>query len=264
MSGASQGDTIHSWGLEKGNSLPFLSGTIVAAVGPGSRRMLKMTGVSKAYRSEVLEIFALRDLSIHVKDGEFIAVTGPSGCGKTTFLSIAGMLDDFTEGEYEFDGIDVYRMSDQKRSRLRNEKIGFIFQSFNLLQDLTVRDNVDMPLRYRGLPAAERRRRVEASLYRVGLAERGTYYPAELSGGQQQRVAIARALAGSPRVLLADEPTGNLDEEAAKSVMDLLQDLHRDGATIVVVTHSAEMTRRAGREVRIVDGSIVQHPLLSE
>lgn len=172
------------------------------------------------------------------------------------------MLDSLSDGEYELDGINVYRMSDRERSRLRNEKIGFILQSFNLLNDLTVRDNVEMPLRYRGLLAVERRRRVEASLFRVGLSERANKYPTELSGGQQQRVAIARALAGSPRVLLADEPTGNLDEEAAKSVMDLMQELHRGGATIVVVTHSAEMTRRAEREVRIVDGRIVRHPLL--
>jgi len=224
--------------------------------------MLKMTGISKAYRTEVLEIFALRNFSIHVREGEFIAVTGPSGCGKTTFLTIAGMLDSFTEGEYELDGVNVYRLNDHERSRLRNEKIGFIFQSFNLINDLTVRDNVEMPLRYRGLLGAERERRVEAALYRVGLSERGNYYPPELSGGQQQRVAIARALAGSPRMLLADEPTGNLDEAAAKSVMDLMQELHRGGATIVVVTHSAEMTQRAEREVRIVDGNIVQHPLL--
>jgi putative ABC transport system ATP-binding protein len=224
--------------------------------------MLKMTGICKAYRSEVLEIFALRDLSILVREGEFIAVTGPSGCGKTAFLMIAGMLDSVNEGEYELDGVNVYRMNDQERSWLRNEKIGFIFQSFNLLNDLTVRDNVEMPLRYRRLSVSERRRRVESSLYRVGLSERGKYYPPELSGGQQQRLAIARALAGSPRVLLADEPTGNLDEEAARSVMDLLQELHRDGATIIVVTHSAEVKRRAGREVRIVDGSIVAHPLL--
>ena len=224
--------------------------------------MLKMTGVSKAYRSDVLEIFALRDLSIHVREGEFIAVTGPSGCGKTTFLSIAGMLDSFNEGEYQLDGMNVYRMSDHERSRLRNEKIGFIFQSFNLLNDLTVGDNVEMPLRYRGLSAGERQRRVASSLDRVGLSDRSNFYPPELSGGQQQRVAIARALAGSPRVLLADEPTGNLDEEMATSIMDLLQELHRDGTTIVVVTHSAEMTRRAEREVRIVDGSVVAHPLL--
>jgi putative ABC transport system ATP-binding protein len=223
--------------------------------------MLKMTGICKAYRSQVLETFALRDLSIHVREGEFIAVTGPSGCGKTAFLTIAGMLDSFSEGEYELDGVNVYRMNDQERSCLRNEKIGFIFQSFNLLNDLTVRDNVEMPLQYRRLSASERRRRVESSLYRVGLSDRANYYPEELSGGQHQRVAIARALAGSPRLLLADEPTGNLDEQMAKSVMDLLQELHRDGVTLVVVTHSAEIMRRAEREVRIVDGSIVHHPL---
>jgi putative ABC transport system ATP-binding protein len=224
--------------------------------------MLKMIGVSKAYRSEILEIFALRELSIHVREGEFVAVTGPSGSGKSTFLTVAGMLDAFTRGEYELDGVNVYRMTDHERSRLRNEKIGFIFQSFNLLNELTVLDNVDMPLRYRGLAASDRRRRIESALYRVDLLGCANQYPPELSGGQQQRVAVARALAGSPRVLLADEPTGNLDQNMAKSVMDLLEELHRNGATIVVVTHSAEMTRRAEREVRIVDGSIVRHPLL--
>ena len=224
--------------------------------------MLKMTGICKAYRSEVMEIFALRNLSIHVREGEFIAVTGPSGCGKTTFLAIAGMLEDFSAGEYELDGVNVYRMNDQERSWLRNEKIGFIFQSFNLLNDLTIRDNVEMPLRYRRLSASDRRRRVESSLYRVGLSDRANYYPDELSGGQQQGLAIARALAGSPRLLLADEPTGNLDEKMAKSVLDLMQQLHRAGATIIVVTHNAEITRRAEREVHIVDGSIVPHPLL--
>lgn len=224
--------------------------------------MLKMTGICKAYRSEILEIFALRDLSIHVREGEFIAVTGPSGCGKTAFLTIAGMLDNFNEGEYELDGVNVYRMNDRERSWLRNEKIGFIFQSSNLLNDLTVRDNIEMPLRYRRLSAAERRWRVASALFRVGLSDRAEYYPGELSGGERQRVAIARAQAGSPRLLLADEPTANLDGNAAKSVMDSLQELHRAGATIVVVTHSAEMVRRAEREVRIVDGRVVRHPLL--
>jgi putative ABC transport system ATP-binding protein len=224
--------------------------------------MLRMTGVSKAYRADVLEIFALRNFSIRVDAGEFIAVTGPSGCGKTTFLTIAGMLDGFNDGEYQLDGVNVDSMSDQQRSQVRNEKIGFIFQSFNLLADLSIHDNVEMPLRYRGLGALERQRRVETSLSRVGLSGCAKRYPTELSGGQQQRVAIARALAGSPRVLLADEPTANLNEKMAAEVMDLLQELHRDGATIVVVTHSAEMTRRAQREVRIVDGSIVPHPLL--
>ena len=253
-------------GLSRANSARFLGGTIIAASlsvkSSRGRAMLKMTGICKAYRSEVLEIFALRDLSIHVREGEFIAVTGPSGCGKTTFLTIAGMLESFNEGEYELDGVNVYRMNDQQRSCLRNEKIGFIFQSFNLLNDLTIRDNVEMPLRYRRLSASDRRRRVESSLYRVGLSNRANYYPEELSGGQQQRLAIARALAGSPRLLLADEPTGNLDESRAAEVLDLLQELHREGATIIVVTHSAELTRRAEREVHIVDGSIVPHPLL--
>jgi putative ABC transport system ATP-binding protein len=224
--------------------------------------MLKMTGVSKAYRSEVLEIFALRDLSILVREGEFIAVTGPSGCGKTTFLTVAGMLDGYDGGEYQLDGVNVDSMSDHDRSKIRNEKIGFIFQSFNLLPDLTVSENVEMPLRYRGMGPAERRRRVDVALYRVGLSERANFSPVELSGGQQQSVAVARALAGSPRVLLADEPTGNLDEHAAVDVMDQLQELNRRGTTIVVVTHSAAMTRRAKREVLIVDGSIVPHPLL--
>lgn len=226
--------------------------------------MLKMTGLSKSYRTEVLQLFALRDLSIHVREGEFIAVTGPSGSGKSTFLTVAGMLDNFTDGLYELDGVNVYRMSDRERSRLRREKIGFIFQSFNLLNELTVRDNVEMPLRYRGLAASDIRRRVESSLARVGLSKCAKYYPAELSGGQQQRVAIARALAGSPRLLLADEPTGNLDERMAREIMDLLQELHGDGSTIVLVTHNAEMTQRAEREVRIVDGSIVPHPLLEQ
>jgi putative ABC transport system ATP-binding protein len=224
--------------------------------------MLRMTGVSKAYRSAVLEVFALRNLSVHIAEGEFVAVTGPSGSGKSTFLTIAGMLDGFSGGEYELDGIPVSAISDQDRSRLRREKIGFIFQTFNLLPDLTAQDNVEMPLIYRGLSAADRRRRIDSSLERVGMLERAHSYPMELSGGQQQRVAIARALAGSPRILLADEPTANLNREMALDIMDLIQDLHREGATILVVTHSEEMTRRAEREVRIVDGSIVPHPLL--
>jgi putative ABC transport system ATP-binding protein len=189
--------------------------------------MLKMTGVSKSYRSAALEIFALRKLSIHVREGEFIAVTGPSGSGKTTFLSVVGMLNGFSGGEYEFDGISVDAMSDQERSRLRSANVGFIFQSFNLLPDLTVRDNVEMPLMYRGFGAAERARRIDFSLDRVGLFKCAYQYPAELSGGQAQRVAIARALAGSPRILLADEPTGNLNEKMAFDVMDLIKDLHR-------------------------------------
>jgi putative ABC transport system ATP-binding protein len=224
--------------------------------------MLKMSHVSKAYRSQVLEIFALRDFSIHVRQGEFIAVTGPSGCGKTTFLSIAGMLDQLTEGEYELDGIAVHEMNDLQRSKFRNERVGFIFQSFNLIPDLCVRDNIEMPLRYRQLNAAERQRRVNDSLSRVGLLDLADRCPSELSGGQQQRAAIARALAGSPLLLLADEPTGNLDAQSARTVMNLLADLHRDGATVITVTHNRVFAELAQREIHIVDGSIVPHPLL--
>ncbi len=219
--------------------------------------MLRMTQLSKAYRTEVVETYALRDFSIHVAEGEFVAVTGPSGSGKTTFLTIAGLLEEFTSGEYHLDGMDVRGLDDKQRSRLRNEKIGFVFQAFNLIPDLNVADNIDVPLRYRGLNGAERRRLIGASLERVGLSARARHFPAELSGGQQQRVAIARALAGSPRLLLADEPTGNLDTQMARGVMELLEELHRDGATIVMVTHDPELAVRAQREVHIVDGQVV-------
>jgi len=219
--------------------------------------MLKMTHLSKVYRTEVVETYALRDFSIHVKEGEFVAVTGPSGSGKTTFLTIAGLLEEFTGGQYQLDGADVHGLNDNQRSRLRNQKIGFIFQSFNLIPDLNVFDNVDVPLRYRRMPGAERRKRINESLERVGLSARAKHYPAELSGGQQQRVAIARALAGGPRLLLADEPTGNLDSQMARGVMQLLEELHRDGATIVMVTHDPELAARAQREVRIVDGQVI-------
>jgi putative ABC transport system ATP-binding protein len=219
--------------------------------------MLKMTGLSKAYRTEVVETFALREFDLEVRPGEFVAVTGPSGSGKTTFLTIAGLLEAPTGGRYELDGVDVSRLGDDARSRIRNEKIGFIFQGFNLIADLNVFDNVDVPLRYRGMKAAERRRRVGAALERVGLAARGKHYPAELSGGQQQRVAIARALAGEPRLLLADEPTGNLDSQMARGVMELLEELHREGATIVMVTHDPQLAARAQRNVHVIDGQVV-------
>ena len=219
--------------------------------------MLTMNHLSKVYRTEVVETYALREFSIEVKEGEFVAVTGPSGSGKTTFLTIAGLLEEFTSGDYHLDGVDVHGLSDNQRSRLRNEKIGFIFQAFNLSPDLSVEDNVDVPLRYRRLPRAERHRRIRQSLERVGLTARSRHYPAELSGGQQQRVAIARALAGDPRLLLADEPTGNLDTHMARGVMQLLEELHRDGATIVMVTHDPELAARAQREVRIVDGQVI-------
>ncbi len=232
--------------------------------------MLHMQDVSKVYRTELVETHALRGFDIHVRAGEFVAVTGPSGSGKTTFLNIAGLLEDFTGGQFRLDGVDVKGLGDDQRSRLRNEKIGFIFQSFNLIPDLNLFDNVDVPLRYRGMKAAERKRRIEGALERVGLASRMRHYPAELSGGQQQRAAIARALAGEPRLLLADEPTGNLDSQMAREVLELLEELNTQGATIVMVTHDPELAARARRNVHIVDGQatdldagpVLAHPSL--
>jgi len=219
--------------------------------------MLKMQSLSKVYRTEMVETYALRDFNLEVKAGEFVAVTGPSGSGKTTFLTIAGLLEAFNGGRYELDGVDVSGMGDDQRSRIRNQKIGFIFQAFNLIPDLNVLDNVEVPLRYRGLSGSDRRKRAEDALARVGLAARARHYPAELSGGQQQRVAIARALAGQPKLLLADEPTGNLDSQMARSVMDLLEELHREGATIVMVTHDPQLAARAQRNVHVIDGQVV-------
>ena len=216
--------------------------------------MLEMSAVTKVYRTELVETHALRALDLHVKDGEFVAVTGPSGSGKTTFLNIAGLLESLSGGRYVLDGEDVGHLSDRDRSRLRNRKIGFIFQSFNLIPDLNLFDNVDVPLRYRGLAAAERRTRIEQALARVGLASRMKHYPSELSGGQQQRAAIARALAGEPRLLLADEPTGNLDSQMARGVMELLEEINAAGTTVVMVTHDPELAARAQRNVHIVDG----------
>src|SRR3954464_12351622 len=218
--------------------------------------MLVMKHLQKVYRTHLIETHALRDFSISVGEGEFVAVTGPSGSGKTTFLNIAGLLEEFTGGEYWLDNVDVRGMDDNDRLKLRNEKLGFIFQSFNLIPDLNLFDNVDVPLRYRGFGAAERKHRIEKPLPRVGLASRQKHYPAELSGGQQQRVAIARALAGSPRVLLADEPTGNLDSQMARSVMDLLEDINARGTTIIMVTHDPELAVRAQRNVHIIDGQV--------
>jgi putative ABC transport system ATP-binding protein len=216
--------------------------------------MLRMKDVSKVYRTEMVETHALRELSVHVAEGEFVAVTGPSGSGKTTFLNIAGLLEELTRGSYTLDGVDVSSLNDRARSKLRNEKIGFVFQSFNLIPDLDLFDNIDVPLRYRGLTRADRRKRIEGALERVGLSSRAKHYPAELSGGQQQRVAVARAIAGDPRLVLADEPTGNLDSQMAREVMQLLEDLNANGTTVVIVTHDPELAARAQRNVHIVDG----------
>ncbi len=218
--------------------------------------MLQMRAVKKVYRTDMIETYALRDFGLHVKPGEFVAVTGPSGSGKTTFLSIAGLLENFDSGEYRLDGHDVSELNDRARSRLRNEKIGFIFQGFNLIPDLNIFDNVDVPLRYRGFGRKERRTRIEQALTRVGLAVREKHFPGQLSGGQQQRVAIARALAGEPALLLADEPTGNLDSLMARQVMDMLAEINAQGMTIIMVTHDPNLARRAQRNIQIVDGQV--------
>jgi putative ABC transport system ATP-binding protein len=218
--------------------------------------MLRMTNLSKVYRTHMIETHALRGFEIEVREGEFVTVTGPSGSGKTSFLNIAGLLEEFTAGEYILDGVNVKGLDDNARSRLRNEKLGFIFQGFNLIPDLNLFDNVDVPLRYRGFNAAERKKRIEDALSKVGLASRMKHYPAELSGGQQQRVAIARALAGSPKLLLADEPTGNLDTQMARGVMELLEEINAAGTTILMVTHDPELAVRTTRNVHIIDGRV--------
>jgi putative ABC transport system ATP-binding protein len=218
--------------------------------------MLNMQNVSKVYRTESVETHALRDFSLHVEEGEFVSVTGPSGSGKTTFLNVAGLLEESSSGIYALDGRDVSSLNDNERSKLRNEKIGFIFQSFNLIPELDIFDNVDVPLRYRGFSSAERRKRIERVIEIVGLGSRQKHLPSQLSGGQQQRVAIARALAGEPRFLLADEPTGNLDSEMAESVMQLLESINAEGTTIVMVTHEANLAQRARRNIYVRDGQI--------
>ncbi|PTB85594.1 ABC transporter ATP-binding protein [Pseudidiomarina aestuarii] len=218
--------------------------------------MLRMQNIRKIFRTEMVETHALRDFNLEVEEGDFVAVTGPSGSGKTTFLNVAGLLETFDGGDYLLDGQSVKGMNDTQLARLRNEKIGFIFQSFNLLPDLNLFDNVDVPLRYRGFKAAERKRRIEEALEVVGLASRMKHLPAQLSGGQQQRVAIARALAGRPRFLLADEPTGNLDSQMATSVLDLMQEINNQGTTIIMVTHDPMLAKRAGRNIFVRDGQV--------
>jgi len=219
--------------------------------------MLQMTHIQKIYRTELVQTHALRELTVSVKGGEFVAVTGSSGSGKTTFLNIAGLLESFDHGSYLLDGEDVSGLNDDERSIYRNQKIGFIFQSFNLIPDLNLFENVDVPLRYRRLPKGERKQRIEHALETVGLASRMKHIPAQLSGGQQQRVAIARAIAGQPGFLLADEPTGNLDSVMAHQVMELLEEIHAGGTTIVMVTHDPELAGRAERIIQLVDGRVL-------
>jgi putative ABC transport system ATP-binding protein len=220
--------------------------------------MIEMHAICKVFRTGLVETHALRPFDLRIGASEFVAVTGPSGSGKTTFLNLSGLLEAFSAGSYRLDGEEVSSLNDNARARIRNEKLGFVFQSFNLIPDLDVYDNVEAPLHYRGMPARERRRRVAQSLELVGLASRARHLPAQLSGGQQQRAAIARALAGEPRILLADEPTGNLDSVMSRQVMDLLEAINASGTTIVMVTHNPELALRAHRRVCITDGEVVE------
>jgi putative ABC transport system ATP-binding protein len=219
--------------------------------------MIHMSSVRKVYRTGLIETVALADFSIQVERGEFVAIMGPSGSGKTTFLNIAGLLDDLDGGEYVLDGERTRGLSDEAVSALRNRKIGFIFQSFNLIPDLDVFDNLDVPLRYRRLPAAERRARIDRVLERVGMTARRAHLPSQLSGGQQQRVAIARALVGAPELLLCDEPTGNLDSMTARQIIDLLESVNAAGTTVIMVTHDRELAARAHRRLHVLDGKSI-------
>ena len=220
--------------------------------------MIDLQAVSKIFRTDLVETQALRSFTLNVGAGEFVAVTGHSGSGKTTLLNVVGLLEEFDGGSYALDGQDVTRLSDNERSRIRNEKIGFIFQGFNLIPDLNIYDNVEEPLHYRGMPAPERKQRILRSLERVGLSTRMGHIPSQLSGGQQQRAAIARAISGDPKVILADEPTGNLDTTMSGQIMDLLQEVNAAGTTIVMVTHNPELAQRAHRQIHVVDGQVAQ------
>jgi putative ABC transport system ATP-binding protein len=226
--------------------------------------MIELKSVSKIFRTDIVETHALRDFDLSVDAGEFVAITGHSGSGKTTLLNVAGLLEEFDAGTYRLDREDVSTLSDNQRSHIRNQKIGFVFQAFNLIPNLNIFDNIDAPLQYRRMPAAERRRRVKDSLERVGLTSRMHHYPAQLSGGQQQRAAIARAIGGEPRVILADEPTGNLDSIMSSQIMDLLDSINASGTTILMVTHNNELANRAQRKVQMVDGTIAADNTLKQ
>jgi putative ABC transport system ATP-binding protein len=228
-----------------------------------SEPLIALAGIKKVFYTDEVETHALSDIQLEIRKGEYLAIAGPSGCGKTTLLSILGLLDSPTEGSYTLDGQPVSRLTAAERARVRNRQIGFIFQAFNLIGDLTVYENVELPLTYRGMPAEERRTRVQAALERVGMSHRMKHFPAQLSGGQQQRVAVARAVAGDPAILLADEPTGNLDSTNGEAVMELLRELHQGGATICMVTHDARYARHAERSVHLFDGKVVEERQLT-
>src|SRR5947208_3636026 len=220
--------------------------------------LIQLQGVKKVFYTDEVETHALADVHLEIKQGEYVSIAGPSGCGKTTLLSLLGLLDTPTEGTYLLEGAAVANLSAAERARIRNRRIGFIFQAFNLIGDLTVYENVELPLTYRGMAAKERRERVQVALERVGMSHRMKHYPSQLSGGQQQRVAVARAVVGKPSILLADEPTGNLDSRNSESVMELLEELHKEGATICMVTHDPRFARYAERSIHLFDGRVVE------
>jgi putative ABC transport system ATP-binding protein len=220
--------------------------------------LLRMEGVTKVFVTDEVETHALAGIHMELKRGEYVSISGPSGCGKSTLLAILGLLDTPTDGTFLLNGRPVQGLKMSERARIRNREIGFIFQAFNLIGDLTVYENVELPLTYRGMPSAERKKRVHDALERVGMSHRVKHYPSQLSGGQQQRVAVARALGGEPSILLADEPTGNLDSANGEAVMDLLRELHRSGATICMVTHDPRYARYAERSIHLFDGRIVE------
>jgi putative ABC transport system ATP-binding protein len=219
--------------------------------------LIRLEGLTKVFTTDEVETHALSGIHLEIRRGEYVAISGPSGCGKSTLLSILGLLDSPSDGSYVLDGDEVGGLDLARRARIRNRQIGFIFQSFNLIGDLTVFENIELPLTYRAMGSAERKLRVQEALERVGMAHRAKHLPAQLSGGQQQRVAVARALAGQPSILLADEPTGNLDSRNGDAVMELLRDLHQAGSTICIVTHDARFARHADRTVHLFDGRIV-------
>ena len=227
-------------------------------MGETNNVLIKMEGVKKVFLTDEVETHALEEIHLQVGRGEYVSISGPSGCGKSTLLSILGLLDSPTDGTYLLNGKPVANLTASERTRIRNREIGFIFQAFNLIGDLTVYENVELPLTYRGTSAAERKQKVEHALQRVGMAHRMRHYPSQLSGGQQQRVAVARALVGDPLILMADEPTGNLDSRNGEAVMELLRDLHRNGATICMVTHDERYSHFAERTIRLFDGRIVE------
>jgi putative ABC transport system ATP-binding protein len=223
--------------------------------------LIRLNNITKVFYTDEVETHALAGVHVEIKRGEFLSIAGPSGCGKSTLLSILGLLDSPTEGEYTLNAQPVAGLSMSQRTTIRNREIGFIFQAFNLIGDLTVFENVELPLTYRSMPGAERKKRVQEVLERVGMAHRVKHYPSQLSGGQQQRVAVARALVGQPSILLADEPTGNLDSKSGEAVMDLLRQLHREGATICMVTHDPRYSQYADRTIHLFDGRIVEETM---